>query len=139
MLDDAQNKYSDFQALTATAASTNVLQKKGGVQGVGAGGRTIWLVVQIVESFNNLTNIAFAWQTDTVVGFGSAVALDSRTITLASSGLNQGGGYTVAANAGSLKEFTRMNYTLTGTTPTTGKVSAFLVEQVDAFNYVSLP
>lgn len=137
MLADAQNTYSSFQAITATAASTNVLRKKAGSLGFGPGGHQLWLLVLINQTFTNLTNLALAWQTDDNVSFSSATTLDTRTITLASGNLAAGKSYAVAAPFDTIEEYTRMYYTVTGTAPDAGQVTAMIVDQLDALQVVA--
>ena len=55
MLLDAQNLFSDAQAITATAASTNVIDTGSAKDdGKGAG---VPLLIQCVEDFDNLTSL----------------------------------------------------------------------------------
>ena len=134
---DAQNTYSLDQAITATAASTNVLQKAGGSQGFGLGGRQLWVFNQVTEAFNNLTSLKLAHQCDDNAAFSSATELSSVTPLLAA--LTLGAVFPLAIPLTGVELYTRMYYTVTGTAPTTGKITSYIVDQLDYFNTVSLP
>lgn len=136
MIFDKQNLFSDAQAVTATAASTNVIDlgKTGTVAGEGAAlprdigpGVPIPLRVQVVEDFNNLTSLAVALQVSTDEAFTSPVTVEAQTIALAS--LKAGGvfGGLYHVPRGTNLRYARLNYTVTGTAPTTGKVTAGIV------------
>ena len=116
MMIDYSLLYSDDQAITATAASTNTVDQ------VKAGGpyQGARLVVKCSESFDLLTSLGIAFQTS---ADGSTwETLVEKTVLLAD----------LTANSellnidvpAQLKEYTRVNYTVTGTAPTTGKVWA---------------
>ena len=59
MLLDQQALFSAAQAITATAASTNVIDT-GSNKDVGKYG-DIPLLIQVVEGFNNLTSLTVTW------------------------------------------------------------------------------
>lgn len=112
---DQQNQYSDAQALTATAASTNAIDH-GVDRNLGIGEPlTVVLTVDVALAGTTPT-FQFALQTDSTSAFGSAVSV----VTSQS--------YTALAAATrvalpvppdtSMNRFSRLNYTLGGTTPT---------------------
>ena len=72
MLIDSLNEYSDSQAVTATAASTNVIDH---VNPGDALNHELYLHIKCVESVATATNITFALQTDTVENFASPTTL----------------------------------------------------------------
>ena len=120
MLLDQQALFSAAQAITATAASTNVIDT-GSNKDVGKYG-DIPLLFQVVESFNTLTSLTVTVQTDDNSAFSSATDVLSLTIPLAS--LVQGYKSPVITLPMKLERYIRLNYTVTGTAPTAGKVTA---------------
>ena len=120
MLLDQQALFSAAQAITATAASTNVIDT-GSNKDVGKYG-DIPLLIQVVEGFNNLTSLTVTVQTDDNSAFSSAADVLSMTIPLAS--LVLGYKSPVITLPMKMERYIRLNYTVTGTAPTTGKVIA---------------
>lgn len=120
MLLDQQALFSAAQAITATAASTNVIDT-GSNKDVGKYG-DIPLLIQVVEGFNNLTSLTVTVQTDDNSAFSSAADVLSMTIPLAS--LVLGYKSPVITLPMKMERYIRLNYTVTGTEPTTGKVTA---------------
>jgi hypothetical protein len=126
MLFDALNKFSSAQAITATAVSTNVIDT-GSSKDDGKAGN-LPLLIQVVEDFNKLTSLTVALQTDDAEGFGSAETLYSVTVPLAD--LKAGYQTPVITLPQGVKRYLRLNYTVTGTAPTTGAVTAGIVAGV---------
>ncbi|HDE1913022.1 Bbp16 family capsid cement protein [Klebsiella pneumoniae] len=120
MLLDQQALFSAAQAITATAASTNVIDT-GSNKDVGKYG-DIPLLIQVVEGFNNLTSLTVTVQTDDNSAFSSAADVLSMTIPLAS--LVLGYKSPIITLPMKMERYIRLNYTVTGTAPTTGKVTA---------------
>ncbi|HHU6634338.1 TPA: Bbp16 family capsid cement protein [Klebsiella pneumoniae] len=120
MLLDQQALFSAAQAITATAASTNVIDT-GSNKDVGKYG-DIPLLIQVVEGFNKLTSLTVTVQTDDNSAFSSAADVLSMTIPLAS--LVLGYKSPVITLPMKMERYIRLNYTVTGTAPTTGKVTA---------------
>ena len=120
MLLDQQALFSAAQAITATAASTNVIDT-GSNKDVGKYG-DIPLLIQVVEGFNNLTSLTVPVQPDDNSAFSSAADVLSMTIPLAS--LVLGYKSPVITLPMKMERYIRLNYTVTGTAPTTGKVTA---------------
>ena len=120
MLLDQQALFSAAQAITATAASTNVIDT-GSNKDVGKYG-DIPLLIQVVEGFNNLTSLTVTVQTDDNSAFSSAADVLSMTIPLAS--LVLGYKSPVITLPMKMERYIRLNYTVNGTAPTTGKVTA---------------
>lgn len=126
MIFDRQTLLSDAQAITATAASTNAIDLgpigTGMVRDIGKG-RATPLMIQVVEDFNNLTSLAVALQVDNDAAFGSPKTVWSSTIALA----DLKAGKVIVPEfitRGTDERYMRLNYTVTGTAPTTGKVTA---------------
>ncbi|MGX9622246.1 Bbp16 family capsid cement protein [Klebsiella quasipneumoniae] len=120
MLLDQQALFSAAQAITATAASTNVIDT-GSNKDVGKYG-DIPLLIQVVEGFNNLTSLTVTVQTDDNSAFSSAADVLSMTIPLAS--LVLGYKSPIITLPMKMERYIRLNYAVTGTAPTTGKVTA---------------
>lgn len=126
MLFDAKLLMSSGQAITATAASTDVIDR-GDSKDVGKAG-DVPIVVQVTEAFNNLTSLAIAIQTDSDSAFGTAKTLATVTVPLAD--LKAGYQLPVITLPQGCKRYLRLNYTVAGTAPTTGKVTAGIVAGV---------
>ena len=119
MILDEQNLFSDNQAITATAASTNVLNF--GTREI-AFGTPVELFVQVTEDFNNLTSLKITVQTSATENFSTAVDLIDQTILLANlkKGTVSSLKFLPKGNLG----YMRLYYTVTGTAPSTGKILA---------------
>tara|TARA_R110000851_G_scaffold283911_1_gene437476 strand:- start:936 stop:1370 length:435 start_codon:yes stop_codon:yes gene_type:complete len=136
----AQEIYSDAQAVTATAASTNVIDH--GLPGTWVHASTpivddkgtsmICLGIQVTADFNTLTSLTVAFQTDTADTFGSPTTIYSEVILLA----DLVAGKKLAVRTipyGTLEQFTRVLYTVAGTNPTLGNITAGIVTLESAF------
>jgi len=126
---DHNNVYSEDQAITADATSTNVV--KVGNIGVGRG-EPMKLVLQVTEAFNTLTNLIVSLQADSVVTMDDTVqTVLSKTILLADLTL---GAQFVLGEAEILNPetdiFTNMKYDVTGSNPTTGELNCFWTKDV---------
>jgi hypothetical protein len=132
--------YSNQQAITATAASTNVIDHGAPgtwVHGAAAivddkGVSCLPLAIQVTEDFNTLTSLTIDFEVDDAEGFGTAVTLYSEVILLADlvAGKKTAVRY-VPFNHD--KRYSRVNYTVTGTPPTLGKVTAGLAVLESSF------
>ena len=126
MIFDQQNLLSDAQAITATAASTNVIDlgpiKSGIVRDIGKG-KAIPLLIQVVETFNNLPSLTIALQVDDAEAFPSAKTVWSATVVLADL---KAGKVVVPEHItrGTDERYMRLYYTVTGTAPAAGKITA---------------
>jgi len=120
MIIDSTAVFSDQQAITATAVSTNVIDL--GVSRDVGRGIGLPLLVMVNEDFNNLTSLTVSIQTDSDVAFGTAKNLTEQTIAL--SDLVAGKNFDFKVVPTSTDRYLRLNYTVTGTAPTTGKVTA---------------
>lgn len=126
MLFDAKLLMSNQQAITATAASTDIIDR-GDANDVGRAG-DIPLCIQVTEDFDNLTSLAIELQTDSDSAFGSATTLFTVTVLLAD--LVAGYQIPVITLPQHTERYLRANYTVVGTAPTTGKVTAGIVAGV---------
>lgn len=136
MIFDITTLLSNAQAITATAPSTNVIDTgaAGTIYGVSSAmvkdigkGEDVYVNAQVVQAFNNLTSLQVDLQSSDDVAFGSGVT----TITLGTYALA-----TLVAGrvlnwqelpSGVKGRYLRLNYTVTGTAPTTGQITAGLV------------
>lgn len=134
MIFDATTLFSNAQAVTATAASTNIIDlgATGTVFGGAAAltrdigkGREIAIRASVVESFNNLTSLTIGIETDDNAGFSSPKTVwNSPAYTVAD----------LAAGAklllpdelpvGTDERYLRLKYTVAGTAPTLGRITA---------------
>ncbi len=124
--------FSEDQEITANTASTNVvdLGAPGTVQGATTAltrdigpGRPLNLLIQVTETFDNLTSLKVSIQVDDNDSFSSAKTVQEVDVTLAS----LAAGYKFPVNYvphGTDERYLRLYYTVTGTTPGAGKVTA---------------
>lgn len=119
MIIDNELVLSDEQAITADAASTNVID-------LGAAGRApgeaLNVFALVNEAFNNLTSLTFTVQSATDAAFSSPVAAQSVTVALAN--LTVGKKVDLGPLLEGTLQYVRVYYDVTGTNPTTGKVTA---------------
>lgn len=136
MIFDKTTMFSEAQAVTVTAPSTNTIDllPTGRVYGAAANlvkdvgkGQPLKMHVQVVQTFNNLGTLTIEVQCDTADTFGSPKTVLSQTIALAD--LVAGKTFSLMhVPAGVDERFLRLNYVVAGgTTPTTGKITAGLV------------
>lgn len=135
MLFDLQSMFSDAQAITGDAVSENVIDlgpvdtpkhAAGPITRDLGKGRHIPVVIQVVEDFDALTSLTVAVEVDDAENFATAETVASVTVLLAD---------LVAGKRippmyipeGVNKRYVRLNYDVTGTDPTTGKITAGLV------------
>lgn len=136
MIFDRQAMFSDGQAITADAGSTDTIDL--GVTGTPYGGvalvrdvgkgTDVPISITVTETFNNLTSLQISVQTDDNTGFSSATTVQlTGVIPLAS----LVAGYTFQGIAmlpeGTKERYVRLFYDITGTAPTTGKITAGIV------------
>lgn len=129
--------FSDAQAITATARSTNIIDLLaagtpfGAPAAVGADvgkNNEIAVDIRVVEDFNNLTSLQVSIETDdntatsspTTVAFGPVIPLAT---------LKAGTQLTFPAELpeGVNERYVNLRYTVVGTAPTTGKITAAVV------------
>jgi hypothetical protein len=139
MILDELSIFSDAQAVTVSAASTNVYDL--GAPGVAAynqiqlkrnlgKGSQIPLLIQVVEDFATLTSLTFSVQTDNDVAFGSPKVIMSETVAVAD--LKEGYISVIDKLPRNVTErYVRIFYTVAGSSATAGKVTAAFVGAVD--------
>lgn len=135
MIADRTLLFSNAQAVTATAASTDIvdLLATGTVYGHAAAlqkdigkGEQIPLLIQVVEAFNTLTSLTVAVQCSVDAAFTSPKTVQSSTLLLAD--LTAGKTINpVVIPPGLNMRYMRLLYTVTGTAPTLGKITAGVV------------
>jgi len=123
MILDNELVFSKGQSITGTAVSTNAINAK--AAGVGAGRQVpVYLVVD--EDFNNLTSLDFELQESSDDGSSDAYsAVLSKSIVLAN--LKAGNRLYLFDIPPGTEQYLRMNYVVTGSNPSAGKVSTGLV------------
>lgn len=129
MILSALQLFSDDQAITATGLSTNQIDL--GVPGspfdgnavnqdVGKG-NMVPILVQVTQAFNNLTSLTVAIETGSSQALGTVVA--QQTIPLAD--LIAGKQMSLTYLPNDIDErYLGLRYTVTGTAPTTGQITA---------------
>lgn len=129
MILDRQTLFSDRQLVTATGQSVDQIDLApigpGVVRDIGAG-ISIPLFVQVVETFNNLTSLTISVQVDDNTAFSSPTTLAvTPAIPLAS--LVAGFSFPQLVDfvpRGTNERYLRLLYTIAGTAPTTGRITA---------------
>lgn len=120
MLLDAQNLFSENQAITTgTIYSTNVV--KFGKNDVSY----VPIIIQVTAGFSDLTSLAVSIQTATDAAFTNAVTLTSSS--MAKANLKAGAKFPISYLPKGNLGYIRISYTVTGTTETTGKITAGVV------------
>ena len=126
MLLDQNSVLSDKQAVTTTAASTNVVDLKAAGNFVPGG---MFAVCRVDVHFATLTSLKIALETADNTEFSSAVELASGSFLAAALTANKQL-MAIAIPAG-VKRYLRAKYTVTGDAATAGKISFFLTDAVD--------
>lgn len=119
---DAQNTFSDDQAVTASARSTNILKVGPGDFGQG---ENILLDCIVTEAFDNLTSLEAKLETDDDVAFGSPKELYSTGAILLAD-LVVGYKFKIKAIPPGCEDYLALYYTVVGTAPSVGKIFASL-------------
>ena len=129
MLFDKQNQFSDAQAITSSAASTNVIDMTGTLKEV-AFATPMPLRIQVVEDFATLTSLEIKVQTATDSAFTTPVDL-ATTGTIGVDTLKKG--YVAPINfiPKGNKGYMRLYYSVTGTAATAGKITAGIIAGQD--------
>ena len=117
---DRLNLFSNEQAITATAASTDIIDL-GSSRDVGAGEEST-VLVQVVTTFDALTSLTIALQTSSTENFASPVQLTAATVALAD--LTVGRKFSIGTVPRGTLRYLRLYYTVTGSSPTVGKITA---------------
>lgn len=122
MLIDSTLMLSDKQAVTASAASENIIDQTA----AGDAHRHAAVVAQADEDFAGLTNLKISLQTCTDSAFASPVELAAATFALAD--LKAGNALLKMALPSGALRYIRGYYTVSGT-GTAGKISLFITDE----------
>lgn len=122
MIIDKENEYSDGQAITADAASTNVIDHGQAIDI--APGYPLKLRVQVDTTFDNLTSLNINFQTATDEAFNSPVTLFTKNVLAAA--LVAGADFDLGIIPEGCLRYTRLQYDVVGTNPAAGAVSAWV-------------
>lgn len=120
---DKQTLFSENQAITADAVSTNIYDT-GSAKDSGPG-YPVEVFVLVKAAFNNLTSLTFSLQTATDAAFTSPVNLQDVTVALA--GLTAGAKVSFSVLPEGCLRYLRLNYNVNGTNPSTGAITAGLI------------
>ncbi len=121
MLLDAENMFSDDQAVTATANSTNIIDL--GVDRDIGPGEPVPLLCQVTENFATLTSLTVSIETDDNASFSSAKVLaTSRAVPVAE--LLAGFKFPFEHMPIGTERYLRLVYTVGGSNATAGKITA---------------
>lgn len=135
MIFSTEQMFSNAQAITATAASENVIDlgATGTVLNAPAAlsrdigpGRPIPIVIQVTQSFTLLTSLTFALELDSTDTFTPDKSIDLGTYLLASLVAGFRVPYTYIPDGVDLR-YMRLKYTVAGTNPDAGKITAGIV------------
>ena len=119
---DYCNRFSADQAVTATAASANVVD----LNAIGmADGEPIRIHCEVTADFATLTSLEVQVQTDSADTFGSPVTLQKASLALAD--LVAGAVFPLGILTGAVEQYVRLNYAVTGSDATAGTIYASLV------------
>jgi hypothetical protein len=130
MILSAQQLFSDDQAITATADSTNVIDLRvpGTPYGAAAPlnddvgkGAKIPLLIQITEAFDNLTTLEIIVSTGATSALGTSIL--SQTIALADLVVGKQVSFDVLPND-IIEQYLGIEYVVVGSAPSVGKVTA---------------
>ena len=130
MILSAEQLFSDDQAITATADSTNVVDLGAAGtpydaaaalnQDVGKGNK-IPILIQVTEDFDNLTSLTISIAKGATTALGTNII--SKVVLLAD--LVEGYQFPIEVLPNECDErYLGIEYTVTGTAPTTGKITA---------------
>lgn len=135
---DAQLVFSDAQAITATAVSTNSIDTTF-ARNIGTGPERLYVVFLVKTAFTDSgsdSTVTPSLQTDSDPAFGTVATIRTYDTFAALSPVGTRLIYLLEpiTPAGKYKQYIRMNYTLANGSLTTGAISAFIVDtaQLDA-------
>lgn len=141
IIDVAHSTFSEDQAVTATAISTNVMQlnETGIVYGESAQltrelgpGVEIPLLIQVTEDFATLTSLTITLETADNAALSSGAVVLFSSGAIAAADLVAGKRINVRVFPdGEIKDFLGVRYTVAGSNATAGKVTAALTMGVD--------
>lgn len=119
---DKQNMYSEDQAITASAVSTNVIDHT--IAGIGEG-EPIEVIVKVTAAFATLTSLVVTLQTDSDEAFGTAQNVLA-TAAIPAASLVAGYEFRISTMPSNMLRYTRLSYTVAGSDATAGTIWAGL-------------
>jgi hypothetical protein len=122
MILDVENLYSDDQAITTTADSTNVIDL--GVPNRGPG-NPLLIDILVTTTFAGGTSITIDLETDSAEGFGTLSTVAS-TQAIALATLVAGYRFSIQFAPDLMKRYSRLEYTVSGTM-SAGNITAGIV------------
>lgn len=131
MIFSAQQTFSENQAITGSAASTNYIDLgETGTPPLGnqldrdvGKGQPVPIECVVTEAFNNLTNLTISVQVADNDSFTSATTVLDQTIVRADLVAGKNLAFQFLPN-GTDQRYLRLNYTVSGTAPSTGALYA---------------
>lgn len=134
MIFDNENLFSSNQAVTASAASTNIVDL-GDAEDRGPGS-PIEIEALVTEAFATLTSLTVGLQSSTDAAFTSPVTHYS-TGAIAQASLTAGKRIAIPAALQDVNRYIRLYYTVSGSNATAGKVYAGVVSGRQAWQPVA--
>lgn len=123
MILDEQALFSKEQAITASAASTNVIKVNGDI----GKGEPVEILAQVVAAFATCTSVKVGVQTSTTENFSTPITL-AETGAIAVADLVAGYVFPLKFLPKGIKKYLRLYYTVAGSNATTGKITAGIVD-----------
>lgn len=138
MIMDQQNLFSDAQAITASANSTNVIDTLPGGQNTKSGigdGQDISLFALVGQAFATLTslNIQLVSADDAALTTNPIVHFDSGAVPVASL-TAKARPVQIDLPYGKYRRYVGLKYVVTGSNATAGTITAALVEDLQTLN-----
>ena len=138
MILDLALQFSDRQAITATAVSTNVIDL-GAVRNIGSG-EELFLVLIVTTAFTDAgsdSTVTPSLQTDDNEAFGSAATVRTYDTLAALTAANTTRIYKLEpfTAAGIYERYIRLNYTVANGNLTTGAITAFITKDVTTYRH----
>lgn len=124
MIFDKENLFSDHQAVTATAASDNVINL--GVSRDIGKGVPVPIDIRVTEDFATLTDLTVSVEVDDNESFSSATTL-ATTAAIAAADLVVGKVFSIQYMPLGIEQYVRLKYTVGGSNATAGKIHAGIV------------
>ena len=133
MILDSQSTFAPAQAITGNAISQNVIDVRGvsslatqdeGVQGLA----DLLLHVLVTQTFNSLTSLTITLESDSAAALNVAPVVHWSSGAIALAAL-VAGATVVRMNwpSGDFRKYVGLRFTVTGTNPSQGALSAFMV------------
>ena len=132
MIFSAELLFSDDQAITADAASTNYIdlgapgtphRAQGPLGNDPSPGQPVPIEAIVTEAFNNLTSLDIAIEMDDNTSFSSATTVATQNILLADLTVGKNLAHMYLPQ-GITERYVRLNYNVNGINPSTGKITA---------------